>query len=98
MTIALSCSVCGPEPRGDEECLRCAILWLLSPELEEWSAHGSTSEDFNRAWSTFVERTRADLASRVPCSGCGFRTKELHAGMPLCAGCRDKIQASAAPR
>lgn len=92
MTAPSSCSVCGADPRGDEPCFRCAILWLISLELEGWSARGSTAEDFNRAWSTFVERTRADLASRVSCAGCGFGTKELHAGMPLCPGCRSKLQ------
>lgn len=91
MTVPVSCSVCGTDPRGDEECLRCSILWLISPELEEWSACGSTPEDFARAWSTFVERTRVDLTSRIPCSGCGFGTKELHAGVPLCSGCRAEI-------
>ena len=93
MTVPSSCGVCGADPRGVEPCLRCAILWLLSPELEEWSVCGSTPDDFCRAWSTFVERTRADLASRAPCVSCGFLTKQLRAGVPLCAGCRSRIQA-----
>lgn len=93
MTAPSSCSVCGADPRGYDPCLRCAILWLVSPELEEWSTRGSTPEDFDRAWSMFVERTRADLASRVPCSGCGFLTSALRAGIPLCVNCRSVLQA-----
>lgn len=91
------CPVCAPAPDAEDPCLRCAILWLLSPELEEWSACGSTPEDFERAWLVFVERTRADLASRLPCLTCGFWTNERVAGRPLlCAGCRDKLQPAAA--
>lgn len=98
MTAPVPCCVCGSVPGAGDPCLRCAILWLLSPELEEWSARGSTLEDFNRAWLAFVERTRADLAARIPCSGCGFGTRELHAGAPLCVRCRRKILAPTAPR